>query len=66
MLINLMDKHIKLCKEYASFRRTLNQAIKLLDEGMDAHIEEVHLCVKELEAITPTIEALQFAVREGV
>jgi mannitol/fructose-specific phosphotransferase system IIA component (Ntr-type) len=66
MIINLQDNHVKLCKEWASFRRTLQEAIRLLDEGMDADPHDAHRCIEELEAITPTIEAMQFAIRAAI
>lgn len=66
IITNLDKRHVKLCKEFASFRRTLAQASKLLDEGMDANPEEVSICLQELETITPTVEALQFAIRGAI
>jgi mannitol/fructose-specific phosphotransferase system IIA component (Ntr-type) len=66
MLIQLNDYHVKICKEWASFRRTLTQATRLLDEGSDADPQDVFYCLRELEEIIPTIEALQFAVRSAI
>jgi hypothetical protein len=72
MRILIEARDVKLCKEFASFRRTLNEAIRLLEAADFSHAtnepiyeDEVQSCLAEMREITPTVEALQFAVREG-
>jgi mannitol/fructose-specific phosphotransferase system IIA component (Ntr-type) len=64
MQINLEQRHVTTCRKWASMRRTLEEAARLLAiSGGDE--DDIAACIWELSEITPTIEALQFAVREA-
>lgn len=72
MRIQIEARDVKLCKEFASFRRTLREAMRLIKVADFSHLtdeavyeDEVQSNLAELQLIIPTIEALQFAVREG-
>lgn len=66
--IELTPNHVALCRKWASMRRTLEEAKRLLDPASTdpSDVEDDKLaCIGELDEIIPTIEALQFAVRGG-
>ena len=66
MNINLEPRHVRVCQKWASMRRTLEEAARLIALSNPAHDDEtIEACVWELSEIIPTIEAMQMAVREA-
>lgn len=65
--IELQDNHVEICKTWASMRRTLTEAAQLLEKAtIDKHEPtDEDYCVAEIQCIMATVEALQFAVRDG-
>jgi hypothetical protein len=64
LTIELAENHIETCKRFASFRRTLTTSYRLIEDGQHEDLVDTNL--EELMEIIPTIEALQFAIREAV
>ena len=62
LTIELSNDHITKCCKFASMRRTLNEAVRIITDSLD---QEASMNIAELEAIIPTIEAMQMAVREA-
>jgi hypothetical protein len=62
--ITLDERHVQTFLHFASMRRTLTEAQRLI-EGESRPRSEWDLTLGELEAIIPAIEAAQFAIRDG-
>lgn len=62
--ITLDERHVQTFLHFASMRRTLTEAQRLI-EGESRPCSEWDLTLGELEAIIPAIEAAQFAIRDG-
>jgi hypothetical protein len=71
MQIKLEQRHVRVCQKWASMRRTIEEAARLLavrtpdySDNSEAYEETEH-CLWELSEIVATIEAMQMAVRES-
>ena len=66
MNINLELRHVRVCQKWASMRRTIEEAARLLAVNAPSDTdEEIEHCLWELSEIVSTIEAMQHAVREA-
>jgi mannitol/fructose-specific phosphotransferase system IIA component (Ntr-type) len=66
MNINLEERHVRVCTRWASMRRTIEEAARLLAVNAPSDTDDtVEHCLWELSEIVATIEAMQFAVREA-
>jgi|HubBroStandDraft_5_1064220.scaffolds.fasta_scaffold1176333_2 mannitol/fructose-specific phosphotransferase system IIA component (Ntr-type) len=66
MNIVLDQRHVRVCQKWASMRRTIEEAARLLAVRCPNETdEEIEYCLWELSEIVPTIEAMQMAVREA-
>jgi hypothetical protein len=59
LTITLEERHVEMCKRFASFRRTLTTSYRLIENmGQNDNEDLVDTNLEELLQIIPTIEAL--------